>query len=228
MLFRSIQPGDKYLGLFNISASGDAFEIVSRNGATGKETSLSMTRDNRTFNWADVTLEAYNVQSCDQFAAGPMVFDDLKLWDTKLRPIEPQQEPTPAGDNAWLLTSAKPCGGTIAPGGGADVGRSFSIEYGGAAAAAPAGSVTNSAAARPPRAAVATASSGQCETHDGFDCTEDNIGKQPASSASECCQLCQQHAGCQAYTYGYGSFCYFKKECGDMRSEERRGGNEGG
>ena len=110
-----LQPGEKMFAAFNMTSEG-TFDIVSRDLASGKESTLKMTRDGRTFNWADVTLEVYQMSECSQFARGPMLFDKLNLWDTHYRPIVPQTTPTPAGDNAWLLTTDKiGCGGKIIP-----------------------------------------------------------------------------------------------------------------
>ena len=78
------------LGLYNLTSPGEdgVFTTVSKNVKTGKTTSLSCPRQGRNFNWADVTLEVYGVHGCDQFAAGPMTFSDIKLWDVDMKPIE--------------------------------------------------------------------------------------------------------------------------------------------
>jgi len=95
-----VNEGESWLGLFNLTGP-DMFETVSKNVQTGQETKLSCPRQGRNFNWADATLEVYNVKSCDEFAVGPMTFTENKLWDTDMNPMTPK----------WLLTADKPCGG---------------------------------------------------------------------------------------------------------------------
>ncbi len=122
-----LQPGARMHAAFNMTGP-DTFEVVSRDLTSGKESNLQMARGGRTFNWADVTLEVYNLQRCSQFAQGPMRFDALQLWDTNLEPIVPDGAPTPAGDNGWLLTTDKiGCGGSITPTGSPPT--AFAIEY---------------------------------------------------------------------------------------------------
>ena len=70
--------------------------------ATGQETKLSCPRQGRNFNWADATLEVYNVKSCEEFAIGPMHFTENRLWDTAGKPMAPK----------WLETGPKICGGS--------------------------------------------------------------------------------------------------------------------
>ena len=55
-----VSPGEEWLGLFNLT-DAETYETVSRNVATGLETKLSCPRQGRNFNWADATLEVYNV-----------------------------------------------------------------------------------------------------------------------------------------------------------------------
>lgn len=93
----------RYESWFNLT-SDDTFEVVGKNSNTGKSTSLKCPRQGRKFNWADVTLEIYAIDSCTEFAKGPMLFDNVKLWDVNMSPIKPK----------WLLTSPnKPCKGKI-------------------------------------------------------------------------------------------------------------------
>lgn len=123
-----LRPGDALIGSFALGASNESFEVVSRDVARGTESALLMSRDGRTFNWADVTLEVYNIERCTQFASGPMLFERLQLWDTDLKAIVPARRPTAAGDDAWLLTTDKVgCGGSISPKGNPPT--AFSIEY---------------------------------------------------------------------------------------------------
>eukprot|EP00040_Diaphanoeca_grandis_P024935 m.137767 g.137767 ORF g.137767 m.137767 type:complete len:295 (+) comp29945_c0_seq1:111-995(+) len=73
-----VMPGDEWLGLFNLTTE-DTFETVSRNTKTGQETKLACPRQGRNFNWADVTLEIYSVDSCPAFATGPIVFRTVNV-----------------------------------------------------------------------------------------------------------------------------------------------------
>jgi len=97
-----VSPGDSWLGLFNLTTK-DTFETVSKNTKTGQETKLACPRQGRNFNWADVTLEIYSVNTCSAFAVEPMTFSELSLWDENMSPMQPK----------WDTTFGKPCGGTI-------------------------------------------------------------------------------------------------------------------
>ena len=68
-----VSPGDSWLGLFNLT-DDTTFETVSRNVATGMETKLTCPRQGRNFNWADATLEVYNVKVVRRVCGGA---DDL-------------------------------------------------------------------------------------------------------------------------------------------------------
>lgn len=99
------KPGDHIYAYFNQTSPG-VYMIGSKNLRTG-DVNGPLEADSPgawLFNWADATLEVYAVNNCNQFAKGPMTFGDLKLWDVNNNPI--------ALDN-WLLTSPRPCGGTI-------------------------------------------------------------------------------------------------------------------
>ena len=54
-------------------------------------------------NWADVTLEVYDIQSCGMFPSSRMAFRDVTLWDVDFGELKPQ----------WSLSPASPCGGSI-------------------------------------------------------------------------------------------------------------------
>jgi hypothetical protein len=62
-----IKPGEKWVGFFNLT-SETTYEVVSKSAVTGQETKLAMARGGRDFNWADVTLEVYGINKCDEFA----------------------------------------------------------------------------------------------------------------------------------------------------------------
>lgn len=98
-----VQPGEKYLMYWNMTQP-DTYEVVSQVVRTGKKTTLQALGKGRVFDWADVTLEVYAVDTCDLFSGGPMTFGEIALWDTDMKPI--------AVDN-WLLTSNRPCGGKV-------------------------------------------------------------------------------------------------------------------
>jgi hypothetical protein len=70
---------------------------------TGKNTTLYSHVGNYLYDWADVTLEVYNIVSCADFANGPMTFSNLLLKDAQ------QQALTPS----WQLTGATDCSGKI-------------------------------------------------------------------------------------------------------------------
>ncbi len=100
---QDVRPGDLFLSSFNLSADGATFETVGVSQRTGERTSLKSPRQGRNYNWADLTQEVYNVEACDQFAASPMEFRDVKLWDTHGSTMAP----------VWTMTAGKPCGGSI-------------------------------------------------------------------------------------------------------------------
>ena len=95
-----MSPSENWLGMFNLTDEV-TFETVSRNVATGLETKLSCPRQGRDFNWADATLEVYNVKSCAEFAGGAMHFANLSMWDEHGTGLAPR----------WLSTGPKVCGG---------------------------------------------------------------------------------------------------------------------
>jgi len=47
--------------------------------AGGETSTLKVTTINRTFNWADATLEVYNIEDCGSYASGTMTFKDMKM-----------------------------------------------------------------------------------------------------------------------------------------------------
>ena len=99
----NIEPGDLFLGSFNISTDGKIFSTLSQSLRTGEKTILKSPRQGRNFNWADITQEVYNMQSCQDFASSPMEFHNVTLWDDQYQTMVPH----------WLLTTTKPCGGSI-------------------------------------------------------------------------------------------------------------------
>ena len=123
----NIKPGEKLLGYFNKTMDEDEYVVSSsRLGDSENAQVLSVSGGSRTFNWADVTLEVYSIEACDQFAPGEMVFSDLDMWDTNYESMIDENTP-------WLLTSSRPCGGTIEKRktdvGGSGVDYDFVVSY---------------------------------------------------------------------------------------------------
>ena len=100
---QDVRPHDQFLGSFNLSDNGQSFTILSRNLRTKEETNLACPRQDRNFNWADITQEVYDIGSCGDFAVGKMWFQNVTLWDVQWTPMNP----------TWLFTSGKPCRGII-------------------------------------------------------------------------------------------------------------------
>ena len=98
----SVKPGDNWLGVFNLTDQ-NTFETISKNTKTGQETKLSCPKQGRNFNWADVTLEIYAVDSCSDLPRGKMIFSNLSLWDERMNPLQPE----------WSTTHGKPCNGKV-------------------------------------------------------------------------------------------------------------------
>jgi hypothetical protein len=73
----------------------------------------------RHFNWADVTLEVYNVPNCSGLSSGNAIFSNLQLWNHYYNPV-----PFP---NNWVVTSSAPCGGvtTVGPGNSISIKHTF-------------------------------------------------------------------------------------------------------
>jgi len=56
-----------------------------------------------TYNWADVTLEVYNVTSCDQHSPGKVTFQNLELYGSNGEQLAPQ----------WSGADSSECGGVV-------------------------------------------------------------------------------------------------------------------
>jgi len=69
----------------------------------GKHTTLNAQVGDYQYNWADVTLEVYNVGQCGHFAPGKAWFTNLVLKDKQGDTLTPR----------WQWTGATACGGTI-------------------------------------------------------------------------------------------------------------------
>jgi len=69
----------------------------------GHHTTLNAQVGDYQYNWADVTLEVYKVDSCGQFGPGKASFNQLNLMDNRGERLNPQ----------WQFTGPTSCGGTI-------------------------------------------------------------------------------------------------------------------
>jgi len=100
---QDVVPSDSFFASFNMTANGSAFTVSGTSDKTGQVASLSCPRQERNFNWADVTLEVYQITECEMFSPGEMVFGDLTLWDTSFAPLTPE----------WALSPTSPCSGSV-------------------------------------------------------------------------------------------------------------------
>jgi len=69
----------------------------------GQETTLMAQVGDYQYNWADITLEVYTVQTCNEFATGPATFTNLAMWDKDGMLLTPD----------WTLTGSTQCQGSI-------------------------------------------------------------------------------------------------------------------
>jgi len=92
--------GDQITGTIK-RANADTWIIDSTIVKSGKNTTLYSEVGDYLYNWADVTLEVYNLATCNQFAVGPMTFSNLILKDQQ------QQVLTPT----WTVTGTTSCNG---------------------------------------------------------------------------------------------------------------------
>merc|ERR1712026_591447 len=68
-----------------------------------KNTTLVAQVGPTTYNWADVTLEVYNLTNCGQHSSGTVTFTDLSLYDAQGRHLTPR----------WSGASTSSCGGVV-------------------------------------------------------------------------------------------------------------------
>jgi len=94
-----LKQGEKMNGLIK-RASASTWTIDSE--WAGKHTTLHAQVGDMNYNWADVTLEVYNVNNCNQFARGVFTAATLALYDNKAR-ISP----------SWSFTAPTACNGHI-------------------------------------------------------------------------------------------------------------------
>eukprot|EP01123_Difflugia_compressa_P003942 TRINITY_DN15268_c0_g1_i1.p1 TRINITY_DN15268_c0_g1~~TRINITY_DN15268_c0_g1_i1.p1 ORF type:complete len:304 (+),score=40.35 TRINITY_DN15268_c0_g1_i1:2-913(+) len=70
----------------------------------GEHTTLNADVGDYVYNWADITLEVYNVNSCTDFAPGKAFFNDLVLKDEQGQTLNPNWSP---------YSGQTTCGGSI-------------------------------------------------------------------------------------------------------------------
>jgi len=99
--------------LFGLSAGSTFTGTINRKSPStwtidsvfnGKHTTLNAQVGDYNYNWADVTLEVYNVVDCTDFAPNKAVFNALTLKDAQGDLLTPQ----------WTFTGPTSCGGSIA------------------------------------------------------------------------------------------------------------------
>lgn len=103
--------------LFGLTAGSSLQGVISRESAStwkidsifnGKHTTLNAQVGDYIYNWADITLEVYHVNACQDLARGKALFNDLVLTDSQGQTINP----------AWNDISGNTlCGGSIASNG---------------------------------------------------------------------------------------------------------------
>jgi len=75
--------------------------VVSTYGTSS--TTLTVPNNGRTFDWIDATLETCSVQSCDQFADGPMIFSNMAVTLAAGGQVTPE----------WMPSSPTECNGQL-------------------------------------------------------------------------------------------------------------------
>jgi len=81
--------------------SDSTWMIDSKVVNTGANTTLYAQVGDYDYNWADVTLEVYNINNCQQFANGAMTFSGLTLKDAAQTVLTP----------SWSITGTTDCQG---------------------------------------------------------------------------------------------------------------------
>ena len=79
-----MQPGDEITT--SMTKSGNTWTVTG--SWNGQETTLSVNTGTEFFNWPNATLEVYNIDNCNQFAAGPMTISAMEMLDTNGGPID--------------------------------------------------------------------------------------------------------------------------------------------
>jgi len=98
--------------LFGLKAGSSLQGVISRESAStwkidsivgGQHTTLNAQVGDYIYNWADVTLEVYSVNTCQDLAKGKMFFNDLAMTDSQGQTLSPK----------WTATGPTLCGGSI-------------------------------------------------------------------------------------------------------------------
>lgn len=79
----------------------------------GQNANLTVEVGQEFFNWPNVTLEAYNINSCNQFMNGPFTFSALSLKDTNGNPLNPTWALSPPGGKTACNGQLTVSGSTI-------------------------------------------------------------------------------------------------------------------
>jgi len=111
--------------LFGLAAGNSLNGVISRSSAStwkidsifnGKHTTLNAQVGDYIYNWADITLEVYSVNTCQDFARGKAYFNALTLIDSQGAVITP----------TWQdISGSTLCGGDISANGA----NSYYIEH---------------------------------------------------------------------------------------------------
>jgi len=106
--------------LFGLTAGSSMQGSITRDSAStwkidsvfnGKHTTLNAQVGDYIYNWADVTLEVYYVNTCQDLARGKASFNSLVLEDSQGQSLSPN----------WSPTAGTLCGGTVATGGAGSI-----------------------------------------------------------------------------------------------------------
>jgi hypothetical protein len=93
-------PGSTVYGTIN-RLSASTWSIDS--AFNGRHTTLNAQVGDYIYNWADVTLEVYQLDTCPQFATGRATFNALSMKDSMGQTLNP----------SWQFTGATSCNGRI-------------------------------------------------------------------------------------------------------------------
>jgi len=108
--------------LFGLKGGSTLQGVISRESAStwkidsivgGQHTTLNAQVGDYIYNWADITLEVYYVNTCQDFAKGKAFFNDLVLTDSQGQSLNPSWQPTgtticggmiqSASANSWFI-----------------------------------------------------------------------------------------------------------------------------
>jgi len=97
-----LNPGSQ-LGGTIARASPSTWAITSTVLSSGQKTVLNAQVGDYQYNWADVTLEVYQISDCQDFAPGKAYFNKLVMKDSQGQVLSPD----------WEFTPQSECGGEI-------------------------------------------------------------------------------------------------------------------